>query len=262
MNLEQNNPSPLGYDETTDKIAIRINAHKHYSNFSLEQWLCRELNWDKGSMLLDLGCGSGNFFQVYVGILGTEGLIVGVDKSVDLLRQAAAVECGCRRILLEWDINSDLPLIDPGFDYLISTFAIYYADDPMATMNRIRNALRPGGEFCLIGPTDRNAGELYTFNKSIFGFERYDKLDERTSRLERQFLQAAQGLFAKVSHEKIGSRLIFPDAMEFVRYYRATLLFEESVRIVGNEPSLDELLAKARDFREVSKEMIAVRGRK
>lgn len=258
--MDKKTATDLGYNETSDKITTRIEAHKKYSNFSLDSWLEDKLPWKKGQAILDIGCGGGNFFQVYSSLLGETGLIVGMDKSAQLLKEAAEKETLCHKILMEIDINSDYHLTGELFDFVISTFAIYYADNPEETIKKIFSILKPGGGCCLIGPTAKNAGELYTFNKTVFGFDSYQKVDQRTTRLESFFLPAVAEIFAHARHEIIGSRLVFPSKEEYVNYYCATLLFEESSRISNNAPLFKELLNVELHSLEISKEMIAIWG--
>ena len=252
----------LGYKECKESISIRIEAHKRYSNFSLEDWLEENLPFRKGDIVLDLGCGSGNFFPAYSSMLGDKGVIIGIDKSSELLAEASDKESDSSKILLECDMDHKLPFVAASFDHVVSTFAIYYADDPVCLLEDIWKVLKAGGRFCFIGPTDKNAAELYQFNKLVFGFDRDEKVDLRTNRLEKEFVSASASIFKNVTTDKIQRKLVFPDKGEFVKYYMATLLFEESVKRSGVKPLTEQLISIDFQSLEISKEMIVVWGRK
>ncbi|MDN3513527.1 MAG: class I SAM-dependent methyltransferase [Candidatus Brocadia sp.] len=250
----------LEYTETQHNLAVRIKAHKHFSNFSLEDWLNSHLNLRSGAALLDLGCGNGNLFPVFEKMLGERGLVVGIDKSDELLSGASNQNCITHTLLLKWDMNARMPFLEGSFDYVISSFAIYYVDDVTAIVGEIKRILRQSGEVFLIGPTDNNAKELYEFNKRMFGFGRDEKIDKRTNRLEREFYPVLKTLFTNVAINIIPSKLVFPGKKEFLEYYTATLLFEESVKKCLSKPNMETLDVHDISPIEVSKEMVILKG--
>ncbi|MCF6154436.1 MAG: class I SAM-dependent methyltransferase [Candidatus Brocadia sp.] len=250
----------LEYTETQRNLAVRINAHKHFSNFSLEDWLNSHLNLMPRAALLDLGCGNGNLFPVFGKMLGESGLVVGIDKSDELLWEASKQNCITRTLLLKWDMNARMPFLEGSFDYVISSFAIYYIDDVTAILREIKRVLRRSGEVFLIGPADNNAKELYEFNKRIFGFGRCEKIDKRTKRLEKEFYPVLKTLFTDVAFNIIPSKLVFPGKKEFLEYYTATLLFEESVKKCVSKPNIETIDAHDISPIVVSKEMVILRG--
>lgn len=260
MAEKNNDNSLLGYQEKVDALSIRIKAHKEFSNFSLENWLDVNLPFKEKNVILDIGCGSGNLLPVYANKIGEKGAIVGIDQSPNLLAEASKLKIDTPFVLLEWDMNNRLPFMEKSFDYVISTFAIYYANDVRSILEDIKRVLKLDGQFLLIGPNDNNAAELYQFNKKIFGFDRNETADRRTNRLNKEFYPIAASIFKNVSLQKIDSKLIFPNKHEFVQYYMATLLFEESIKQAGFRLKYEEIMAIDLPSLEVSKEMIALWG--
>lgn len=254
--------TPLGYEEKQDALSVRIDANKRFSNFSLEAWCDKHLPFKAENIILDIGCGKGNLFPSYSKKLGKRGVIVGVDQSNELLSEAMECECATSKVLLEWNMNKRFPFIEKNFDYIISTFSIYYVDDVQFICGEIKRLLKTSGEVFLIGPTDNNAKELYAFNKKVFNTERDEKIIRRTNRIEREFLPFITTILGEVSVDKIPSKLVFPDETQFIRYYLATLLFEESVEKTGFEPDAEKLSSFDIPSLEVSKEMIILRGKK
>ena len=252
----------LGYNERQRNLSIRIEANKRFSNFDLEDWLDERLPFKPGDIILDIGCGNGNFFPRYSRKISNRGVIVGIDQSKELLLEAIKCECTTPKILLEWNMNNRFPFIERSFNYVISTFAIYYVDDVRAIIEDIKRVLKPSGEVFLIGPTNNNARELYEFNKNIFNFDRDEKVIRRTNRIEKEFYPVIRDIFESVSIEKIPSKLIFPSRVEFIAYYMATLLFEESVKRSGFKPDVKKLLSFNIPSLKICKEMIMLRGRK
>ncbi|HRT71394.1 MAG TPA: methyltransferase domain-containing protein [Syntrophales bacterium] len=262
MNDVVKNDVSLAYTETATALSIRIRAHKEYSNFSLEDWLAAYTALREGSALLDLGCGSGNIFPLYSDRLGPSGLVVGIDQNEELLEKARTVKMAPALVLLRMDLNQPLPFLRGSFDHAISTFAIYYVDDPSLILGEVRRVLKESGEMVLVGPAAGNAGELYTLNEAVFGYGRDEKVTARTTRLEKEFHPLVASLFDDVRLEKIPSRLVFPNKRELVKYYMSTLLFEESVKKTGFSPTEEDLMAMEFGGREISKEMVVLRGKK
>lgn len=252
----------LSYNERQDNLSIRIEANKRFSNFDLEDWLDECLPFKPGDIILDIGCGNGNLFRCYSRKLADRGVIVGIDQSKELLSEAIKREGTEPKVLLEWNMNDRFPFIERSFNHVISTFAIYYVDDVRAIIEDIKKVLKLSGEIFLIGPTSNNARELYEFNKKIFNFRRDEKAIRRTNRIEKEFYPAITDIFESVSAEKIPSKLVFPSKVEFITYYMATLLFEESVKKSGFKPNANKLLSFDTPSLEICKEIIVLRGRK
>lgn len=257
----ENKPGKLEYTENQEDLAIRINAHKQYSNFSLEDWMGDHIHIEPGMTVLDIGCGSGNLFPVYAHKLGEYGVIAGIDKSRELLGQANRLQLATPKVLLEWDMNSGLPFADKSVDVVISTFAIYYVDDVNKIMSEIARVLKDGCPFYIIGPTNNNALELYRFNTRVFDLEMHEKANARSQRIESDFYAVAGNLFRDVNIEKIPCKLIFPDEAEYIKYYKASLLYRESSEKAGTFPD-DSRLYECLDRKlEISKEMVVLWGR-
>ncbi len=252
----------LGYTEKKDNLAIRIEANIKYTDLKLEDWLLKHLPVRKGQTMLDIGCGGGNLFPTFGKKVGPQGIIVGADKSDELLAEARKVKAPGRRVLMSWNMNDPLPFLEGTFDCVVSTFAIYYVDDVNAMTKSIHKVLKPRASVMLIGPGDRNAWELYEFNKQIFGIGKDEKVNQRSSRLENEFYPAIKEVFKNVKLTTIPINLVFPNKKEYIRYYLATLLYEESVRKTGKTVTPQELMAMPMSSLKISKEVVVVRGTK
>lgn len=262
QNIYNSNNNALNYNEKKDNLAIRIEANKRFSNFNLEDWLREYLPFQYGDKIIDIGCGNGNLFLSYAQKLKSNGLIVGLDQSKDLLFEAKKSDFVTPHILLLWNMNSQIPFMDESFDHAISTFAIYYANDIPALIRDIARVLKPGGEVIFIGPADNNAKELYDFNTIIFNIDKSRKAIQRANRIKQICYPAARDVLDDVLLSRISSKLIFPSREEFIKYYTATLLFEESLAESGLNPKAEKIFSAHIPSLEISKEMIFLRGRK
>ncbi len=252
----------LAYDEVKDHLAVRIRAHTDFANFQLEDWLLEHLEIPAGGALLEIGCGDGNWFDTWARALGSGGLITGIDKNPDLLARAAGRDVPCRKFLLRMDFN-DLSAFMPGtFDCAVAPYSIYYADDARATTTAVRELLKDGARAYLLGPTERNAAELFRLNQLIFGFESDDPTKRHICRIEEEFLPAAEALFAEVACKRVPRVITFPSIEKYLEYYRATLLFRESCKKAGRAPAPDEIAAAGWNELELSKEIVVLEARR
>jgi SAM-dependent methyltransferase len=120
-----------------------------------------------GMRVLDVGCGAGDVTFLAASIVGSQGEVVGVDKSpeaVALAEQRAAAAGLTNVYFLERDI-SDLWLDEP-VDALVGRLVLMYLADPAVVLRRLAGLVKPGGlivfhEFDVEGATSEPRCELF-----------------------------------------------------------------------------------------------------
>jgi ubiquinone/menaquinone biosynthesis C-methylase UbiE len=252
----------LSYKEKQDRLAIRIRAHKEFANFDIDEWIANFLARRPRQAILDLGCGNGNHLHLYLDCVGPNGRVAALDREAALIGQAQRRYGGVANLdMRTGSMDVPLPFADGSFDTSFSNFAIYNAAVPAFTLGELKRTLQPGGEVVLIGPTINNARELYAFNERLTG----KAIDEvtliRTDRLRREVVPLARGIFAEVREEVINSHIAFPSVEEFLRYYMATMLYEEGAEKQGKTLADMRAVLGAEDHLILSKEMLAVVAR-
>lgn len=105
-----------------------------------------------GDTVLDVACGPGNFSRRFAGVVGREGLVVGVDASQTMLerggRELRRADPG-NLVLVRGDATA-LPFIDRSFDGACCFAALHLFDDPFEALDEIARVLRPGGRIALL----------------------------------------------------------------------------------------------------------------
>src|SRR5208282_873528 len=147
----------LSFDDRESMLRVRISAHKRFTTIKLEDWMA---NWlgrlPDQATIVEVGCGDGNYFEVYAAALPADGRIIGLDRSAELLAQARATTQRLARpcSLLEWDFNNcPWPLSTSFAQILLAPFSAYYAADVEAWIAEAVRVLSPGGRMLLLGPT-------------------------------------------------------------------------------------------------------------
>ena len=213
----------IDYQETTNDLLARIDIHKKYGSRDIDQWMLHLINPQKGTVILDAGCGSGKQCFLFYKALEGEADITGGDVSPDLLENARQenAKIGNRINIINLDFNRRFPLEDNQFDLVTSCFAIYYSEDVPFTISELHRVLKPGGRLFTTGPMPEN--------KRLF----YDIIVEAThqpippmpgsSRYSSLIYNAIQQQFSCVEIHIFENPLIFEQVDPFLAYTRASL---------------------------------------
>jgi len=213
----------IEYQETTNDLLARIDIHKKYGSRDIDQWILHLLDPQKGSAVLDVGCGSGKQCFLFYKALEGDADITGGDVNRELLEKARQenAKIGNRIKLIDLNFNQRFPLNDDQYDLLTSCFAIYYSEDIPFTISEMHRVIKPGGRLFTTGPMPEN--------KRLF----YDIIYEATqlpippmpgsSRYSSQIFKAIQEQFLKVEVHIFENPLVFEDVEPFLAYTRASL---------------------------------------
>lgn len=101
------------------------------------------------SVVLDIGCGPGNFTGWFGTQVAPEGLAVGVDASHAMLRRAAADNCGPAVAYLRGDAEN-LPFTDEVADAVCCLAALYLLNEPFRAIEELARVLKPGGRAVIL----------------------------------------------------------------------------------------------------------------
>lgn len=143
------------------ELAGRIMAHTT-SNAERTRWTLSLLDVKPTDRVLEIGFGPGLAITTATQ-MASRGLVVGVDHSDVMLRHAArrnrsAIREG--RVQLHLSSAEDLPSFGVPFDKIFSINSIHFWKDPVQSIRRLRELLRPGGLLALtIQPRSRQATE-------------------------------------------------------------------------------------------------------
>ena len=108
--------------------------------------LLMEAGLTAGMRVLDVGSGSGDVSLLAADLVGSDGYVLGVDRS------RAAVERATTRAIRRNSANISFEVGDPAsmhfdqpFDAIIGRFVLMYQDDPVTSLGGMMRNLREGG---------------------------------------------------------------------------------------------------------------------
>jgi SAM-dependent methyltransferase len=143
-----------------------------------------------GMRVLDLGCGAGDVTFVAADLVGSDGSVVGVDRSPQALARAR-LRAGQRGLAQVQFVEGDLGDPAPGgpFDAIVERLVLWTVPDPAALLRRQATVLRPGG---LVVPIEEDLSTIRSLPETPFG-----------TQVKSWLVEA----FAKAGMSMIGSRL-------------------------------------------------------
>jgi SAM-dependent methyltransferase len=98
-----------------------------------------------GERIVDAGCGPGFYVAELLDEVGSEGAVVGVDSSPEMLALAAKRCEGRANARFHEGAVTALPVEDGGFDAALSVQVLEYVADIPAALAELHRVLRPGG---------------------------------------------------------------------------------------------------------------------
>jgi len=106
---------------------------------------------ERGSVVLDLGCGAGTDLLIAAQMTGPNGRVIGVDMTPAMLERAraSAQEMELENVELYESLIESLPLSEGSVDVVISNGVIDLVPDKDAVFDAIDRVLRPGGRLQL-----------------------------------------------------------------------------------------------------------------
>lgn len=131
---------------TYDSIGAGYDSTRQADPYLAGQ-LLHLLHARRGSGILDIGCGTGN----YTCALSEQGLaLTGIDPSAHMLDRAQQ-----KSSMVRWVQGrvEDLPFADGSFDGVLATLTIHHWQDLDRGFAEVSRVLRPGGRFVLFTST-------------------------------------------------------------------------------------------------------------
>ncbi|PYC80880.1 SAM-dependent methyltransferase [Streptomyces tateyamensis] len=115
-----------------------------------------ELGLLPGQSVLDAGCGTGRALPVLRQAVGAEGVVLGVDLTPEMLREAVSAGRAAVATLLLGDCGQ-LPLRTGAVDAVLGAGLLSHLRHPAADLGELARVTRPGGRLALFLPTGRAA---------------------------------------------------------------------------------------------------------
>ena len=121
----------------------------------------REAGLKIGMHVLDVACGTGLVTQGALDVVGLSGLVIGLDPSVGMLREAQKGSC---RTLVR-GVGERLPFPDNHFDFLSMGYALRHVPDLKTAFAEYYRVLKPAGIVLLLEVSRPKSAALLTLSR-------------------------------------------------------------------------------------------------
>jgi ubiquinone/menaquinone biosynthesis C-methylase UbiE len=98
----------------------------------------------EGMRVLDVGCGSGAITKGMVEHVGSNGRVIGIDTSSELIEQARLSHKDLTNLSFEKQNIFEYQPAEP-FDLIASARTLQWLNNPMEALTKMRSLLKPGG---------------------------------------------------------------------------------------------------------------------
>ncbi len=144
--LVENAGKPMGF---WGSLMIR-SMNKGHSE--LTDWALSYLDFENGSVILDVGCGGGRTIRKLCGRVGS-GKVYGIDYSELCVKKARKLNHKnvlCRKAVISQASVSQLPFEDEKFDFVTAVETYYFWENKLSDLKEILRTLKTGGRLLLV----------------------------------------------------------------------------------------------------------------
>jgi ubiquinone/menaquinone biosynthesis C-methylase UbiE len=207
------------------KLSIRLNFHKKYSTnpVSYHDWLFGFYPMFEGCRILELGCGTGVFWDGKIDKLPNETSLILSDYSqgmVDVTREKFSSN---ENISFQQIDIQDIPFETDSIDLVIANSMLYHVPDIPKALSEVKRVLKPGGTFTC-STTGKNGMNhwmhhtLKKFNPKIHAF--YEGRVSFTMQNGATFLEK---YFDKVEAFQYDNATKVTETNDLIEYIRSTI---------------------------------------
>lgn len=136
-----------------DRLKARSILHTRYGRGDWFAWLAEGIGFAPGSVVADVGCGAGAFWQHAPGSVPDDLSVRLIDISPGMVAAAEAAVRGSGRWRDVEPIVGDaaaLPLPDGSVDTVLAIHMLYHLADPAAGLAELARVTRPGGTVAVV----------------------------------------------------------------------------------------------------------------
>jgi SAM-dependent methyltransferase len=158
-------PDEYAPGHASDEVARLIDQGRWFAD--LTERFFRDAGMQRAMRVLDIGCGVGDVSFLAARIVGSDGAVIGVDRSAEAVAVASAraVEEGLTNVRFLVADGATVTLPEP-VDMVVGRLVLMYLPDPAAVIRHLRTALRDDGvlafqEFDLAGATSEPRCPLF-----------------------------------------------------------------------------------------------------
>ena len=141
-----------------------------------------------GQHVLDVGCGTGYFARLLARAVGTNGLVVGVDASAEMIRYASDRARRVRNCQFQLGTAESLSFPAEHFDVVVSSLFMHHLPEDLqpAAVSEMGRVVRPGGTLLI---AEAHVPRAFGW-RVLARLHGYDRMAQAVPNLERMIADA------------------------------------------------------------------------
>jgi SAM-dependent methyltransferase len=219
-----------------EHLAVRYRTHELYSEpkIDFQKWVMDTFEWRGDEWVLDVGSGSGSYFELLQSRVA-DGCLVAGDLSFGMAQQARNNPDSGGIHILNLDAQH-LPFADGTFDIILANHMLYHVPDLDLALTEIRRVLRPDGTLLAATNSEHTMPEFDTLIRRACTLLGYPKQELNPAHVQFS-LESGAGMlgqyFRAVARYDLPSAFHFPETEPVIAYLnsmrplRETLLPED-----------------------------------
>lgn len=221
---------PFNTDTDALKTRARINASK--AKHDLEEWMIPLLPPLRSLQVLDLGCGTGKQLFRLAPLVSNEGQLLGVDISKDAVSAVneRAKTNGLRSVSAQQMAFDDClhRLAIRHFDLIVSSYAIYYAQDTVTLLKGLPSILTAHGTVFVCGPGRGTNSEILDIINTLV-LNTSEQLRPVDDFLGTTQIQEIAGAYSQFTVSRLKNQVLFDSADDVLSWWSQHNSFVPSV---------------------------------
>ena len=225
---------------SSTNLQNRINLNKKLGSKDLTEWLFQRYKIKKNDKILELGCGVGNHVIKQSKIIKNKGLVLATDysaKSLNVLKKNLKTKNIKTKCISMDSVAKYLKNKNVYFDKIISSYALYYAKNPIKVIIECSKFLKPNGIFLITAPCYPHTLTKFASNEKTLPKIAEKYIDFSTKKLE-PFLKKKK---IKYKSYYFQNNLKFKNIEDLIYFYRSTVFYNKK-----SEKNLIKLFKKAK----------------
>ena len=206
---------------SSNKLKKRLDINKKLGSKDLTSWLFKRYNIKKGDHILEVGCGVGQHIKIEKKIIGRKGLILATDISQKSLKNIVYTKNVIVKKIAMEKLPKYLDKLNLKFDKIISSYAFYYANNPLGLLVKLKKYLKRKGKFFITTPC---------YPHTLTEFAKKNKTLSKKAESYIDFVVKKLQPFIKKKEKKIfyfKNRLLFRSQIDLINFYRSTVYYKK-----------------------------------
>lgn len=219
------------FDSDTAALIERAALNTTRTEHDLEAWIFGHLQLTGAMRIADLGCGTGKQLFALAERVSPDTELVGLDVSEAAVAEvnARAAREGRANVRALRAPLDDCPAALPAgrFDLILSTYAIYYARDVAALLERLAAVLAPRGTIFLCGPGAGTNREMIALVNELA--DAADQVPDVAEFLDAEQLVALRRTYRSVTMAHLENAVTFTSPAEVMTWWSNHNMFRPAV---------------------------------